>query len=455
MKLAVIGGGGVRSLMLAKSLAQNARELHFDEIVFMDNNPRKLEVYGALSREVARRIEPDLRFTLTQDPVQAVSDADYVITTIRVGEDDKRIDDERIALAHNVLGQETTGAAGLSFAMRSVPALARYCELIKRYAKPGAKVFNFTNPAGVVSQTLRDMGYDFAYGICDAPTGMLRSFAHLYGVDPETVTATCYGLNHLSFFDSIRFSGREMLPTLMDDERIYTQTDMRFFSPELTHKMGCILNEYLYYFFYREKAVQNILDAGVTRGEVIRDVNRHMTAELEKLEAARDFDACIRTYNKWQGTRSNQYMKNESGVSRPDPFCFDLTSRDDGGYAGVALRFIRAQQTGKPTEMIFCVPNAGAIPGLLDTDVVEISCTVRPDGTYTPHRIEHPAEVPMELIRRVKLYERYASRAIRNRSRDDAITSLMVHPLVNSYSLAETLVDEYLKSNRDYIEEWS
>ena len=165
MKLAVIGGGGVRSLMLAKSLAQNARELHFDEIVFMDNNPRKLEVYGALSREVARRIEPDLRFTLTQDPVQAVSDADYVITTIRVGEDDKRIDDERIALAHNVLGQETTGAAGLSFAMRSVPALARYCELIKRYAKPGAKVFNFTNPAGVVSQTLRDMGYDFALSL--------------------------------------------------------------------------------------------------------------------------------------------------------------------------------------------------------------------------------------------------------------------------------------------------
>ena len=60
----------------------------------------------------------------------------------------------------------------------------------------------------------------------------------------------------------------------------------------------------------------------------------------------------------------------------------------------------------------------------------------------------------MELIRRVKLYERYASRAIRNRSRDDAVTCLMVHPLVNSYSLAEELVDEYLKSNRDYIEEW-
>lgn len=170
--------------------------------------------------------------------MEAVRDADYIITTIRAGEDQKRVDDERIALARNVLGQETTGAAGFSFAMRSVPALAKYCELIRKYAKPGAKVFNFTNPAGVVSQTLRDMGYDFTYGICDAPTGMLRGFAHLYGVDPDSVTASCYGLNHLSFFDSIRFSGREMLPTLMDDPRVYVETDMRFFTPALAKKMG-------------------------------------------------------------------------------------------------------------------------------------------------------------------------------------------------------------------------
>lgn len=454
IKLTVIGGGGVRSMMLAKSLAQSARELSIGQIVFMDNNRQKLDIYGALARQVALRIEPSLDFTLTTDPIEAVRDADYVITTIRAGEDQKRVDDERIALARNVLGQETTGAAGFSFAMRSVPALARYCELIRQYAKPGAKVFNFTNPAGVVSQTLRDMGYDFTYGICDAPTGMLRGFAHLYGVDPEDVTASCYGLNHLSFFDSIRFSGREMLPVLMEDPRVYTETDMRFFTPELAKKMGCIPNEYLYYFFYREKAVANILSAGVTRGEVIRDVNIHMTEELSKLDPEKDFDECIRTYVKWHGKRSAMYMKNETGVRRPDPFTFDLTSRDDGGYAGVALRFIRAQQTGKPVEMIFCVPNNGAIPGLLDTDVVEISCTVHPDGTYTPHPVEHPAEIPMELIRRVKLYERYASRAIRNRSRDDAVTCLMVHPLVNSYSLAEELVDEYLKSNRDYIEEW-
>lgn len=437
------------------SLAQNAKEYNITHIVFMDNNVQKLNIFGALAREVAIRIMPSLDFTLTTNPVEAIQSADYIITTIRAGEDDMRIRDERIALAHNVLGQETTGAAGFSFAMRSVPALAEYCELVRKYANPNAKVFNFTNPAGVVSQTLRDMGYDFTFGICDAPTGMLRSFAHLYGIAPETVTATCYGLNHLSFFNSIQFSGKEMLPTLINDDRIYATTDMRFFSKELTKKMGCILNEYLYYFFYREKAVQNILDAHVTRGEVIRDVNKHMIEELSHLDPVKDFDKCLEVYVKWQGQRSAMYMKNETGIRRPDPFTFDLTSHDDGGYAGVALKYIKAQQTGKPVEMIFCVPNNGAIPGLLDSDVVEISCTIQPDGTYLPHAIQNPGEIPMEIIRRVKLYERYASRAIRNRSRDDAITCLMVHPLVNSYSLAETLVDEYLKLNQEYIKEWS
>ncbi len=442
-------------MMLAKSLAQNAEELSIDEVVFMDNNEQKLNIYGELARQVALRIYPGWKFSLTTDAVEAVRDADYIITTIRVGEDDKRIDDEKIALAKGVLGQETTGAAGFSFAMRSVPALAEYCELIRKYARPQAKVFNFTNPAGVVSQTLRDMGYDFTYGICDAPTGMLRGFAKLYGVEPEKVTATCYGLNHLSFFESVKMEGKEMLPVLLDDDRVYTETDMRFFSKELAHKFGCALNEYLYYFFYPEKAVQNILEAGVTRGEVIRDVNRHMTEELSRLDPGKDFDACIETYVKWHGKRSAMYMKNETKVCRPEPFTFDLFSRDDGGYAGVALQFIRAQQTGKPTEMIFCVPNNGAIPGLLDTDVVEISCTVQPDGSYTPHRIREPKELPIEIIRRVKLYERYASKAIRTCSRDDAVTCLMVHPLVNSYSLAEELVDEYLASNREYIGRWN
>ena len=127
MKLTVIGGGGVRSMFLAKSIAQRAEELHIDELVFMDNDPEKLRIYGGLAAHVARMLCPTMKFTLTSSAEEAVTDADYVITTIRVGGDATRVRDERLALDLGILGQETTGAAGVSFAMRSIPALAEYC----------------------------------------------------------------------------------------------------------------------------------------------------------------------------------------------------------------------------------------------------------------------------------------------------------------------------------------
>lgn len=455
MKISVIGGGGVRSMFLAKSLAQSSEELGFDEIVFMDNDEKKLNIYGRMAVQVVKRLKTDLNFRLTSDPVEAVKDADYIITTIRVGQDDMRIRDERAALAKGLLGQETTGAAGFSFAMRSVPALAKYCELAKEYASKNVKIFNFTNPAGVVSQTLRDMGYDFTFGICDAPSSLLHSFAKMYGQPQDAVTGDCYGLNHLSFFKSVRLKGREIMGELLQDDRLYTDTDMRFFKKDLVGHMGCILNEYLYYFYYREQAIKNILDARITRGEVIRDVNRHMMEELSSMDIEKDFENCLQIFDTWYGKRENAYMANETGIKRAKaPYHFDMYAEEAGGYAGVALNYIRAELSGQEREMILCVPNQGAIPGLLDTDVVEITCTIK-DGNYIPHKISEPDPMPMELIRQVKAYERLASEALRIKSISRAIDCLMVHPLVNSYSLARELVEEYVESNHEYTEGWS
>ena len=453
MKLAVIGGGGVRSMFLAKSIAQKAAELHMDELVFMDNNEKKLNIYGKMAKVVAQKLNADLRFTLTTDAIEAITGADYVITTIRVGEDDMRVKDERIALSMGVLGQETTGAAGLSFAMRSVDALSDYCEMVKRYAKPGCKVFNFTNPAGVVSQTLRDMGYDFTYGICDAPSGMLRTFEKLYGAPEGSAKGEVYGLNHLSYFQSVTMNGREVLQELIENDRAYTETDLRYFEKSLLRERGAILNEYLYYFYYREKAVANILAAPQTRGEQIAEINKKMTAELEQLDVEKEFDKALAIFEHWYGERENNYMAAESGVKRQTKWSFDIFDQDDGGYAGVALNFIKIAQSGGVDSMILCVPNGGAINGLRDSDVVEITCDIK-DGEANPHVFGDVDEQNLELIRRVKIYERLSSEAIRTKSRTKAIEALTLHPLVASYSLATALVDAYLEHNKDYIGAW-
>lgn len=453
MKITVIGGGGVRSMFLAKSIAQKAEKLRIDELCFMDNNKEKLRIYGGMASHVANLLCPKMKFTLTTDSIEAVKDADYVITTIRVGEDEMRAKDERIALNHGVLGQETTGASGLSFAMRSVPALAEYCELIKKISKPNVKVFNFTNPAGVVSQTLRDMGYDFTYGICDAPSGMLRTFALMYGESPDDITGECYGLNHLSYFKSIKLKGREIMTELIENDEAYKKSDMRYFEKELLRDRGCVLNEYLYYFYYREKAVENILKAGQTRGEQIRDINKSMTTELSQMDIENDFENCLKIFNKWYGMREGSYMASETGEKRTQPWHFDIYEEDDGGYAGVALKFIEIAQSGTKGTMIMCIPNNGSIDGLRNDDVVEITCDVDKTGC-TPHRIGKADEQNLELIRRVKNYERLSSKAIRERSRSAAIQALTLHPLVNSYSIAVKLVDEFIEHNKNYCGGW-
>ena len=453
MKLTVIGGGGVRSMFLAKSIAQRAADLHITELVFMDTDADKLRIYGGMASHVSHMLNADLHFRLTTDAVDAVRDADYIITTIRVGGDHTRVRDERIALGHGVLGQETTGAAGLSFAMRSVPALAAYCELIQKHAKPSVKVFNFTNPAGVVSQALRDMGYDFTYGICDAPSGMLHQFADLYGESADHIVGECYGLNHLSFFRSILINGREIMPELIERDDAYAETDMRFFEKGLLQHMGCVLNEYLYYFFYREQSVENILKAGVTRGEVIEDINRQMTEELSHMDIENDFASCLACYEKWYGRREDAYMANETGIKRNKPWSFDVFAPDAGGYAGVALKFIELVESGTTGSMILCAPNNGAIPTLEDDDIIEITCDISREGAV-PHKVEHPDPRALELIRRVKAYERLAAKAIVNRDKAAAVDCLLLHPLVNSYSLATRLFDEYLELNAPYITGW-
>lgn len=453
MKITVIGGGGVRSMFLAKSIAQKAEKLRIDELCFMDNNKEKLRIYGGMASHVANLLCPKMKFMLTTDSIEAVKDADYVITTIRVGEDEMRAKDERIALNHGVIGQETTGASGLSFAMRSVPALAEYCELIKKFSKPNVKVFNFTNPAGVVSQTLRDMGYDFTYGICDAPSGMLRTFALMYGESPNDITGECYGLNHLSYFKSIKLKGREIMPELIENDEAYKKSDMRYFEKELLRDRGCVLNEYLYYFYYREKAVENILKADQTRGEQIRDINKSMTTELSQMNIENDFENCLKIFNKWYGMREGSYMASETGEKRTQPWHFDIYEEDDGGYAGVALKFIEIAQSGTKGTMIMCIPNDGSIDGLRNDDVVEITCDVDKNGC-TPHRIGKADDQNLELIRRVKNYERLSSKAIRERSRSAAIQALTLHPLVNSYSIAVKLVDEFIEHNKNYCGGW-
>src|SRR5919109_3359385 len=151
MKLTLIGGGGVRAPLFVAAALRRAERVGLEELCLMDVDAEKLAIFGGLCRAVALRAGSRVRITITTDPRAALEGAKHVVTTIRVGFEQGRVLDERIALKHGVLGQETTGPGGFAMALRSIPALLGYAALAEEVS-PGAWLYNFTNPAGLVTQ---------------------------------------------------------------------------------------------------------------------------------------------------------------------------------------------------------------------------------------------------------------------------------------------------------------
>lgn len=444
MKLTVIGGAGVRTVIFINGLLERYRKLNIDEVVLYDIDQAKLEVIGKLCRHVVARKNEALKVLVAADAAEALTGADYVVTTLRVGGDHSRVTDEAIALEHGVIGQETTGVGGFSMAVRTIPVLLEYCELIRKHA-PNAWIFNFTNPSGLVTQALRSAGYDRIIGICDAPSSTKFRMANYLNVAEKDLYVEFFGLNHLSWISSVKAGDEELLDKLLADDIFLKEIhEFSMFDPEVLRSIGFLPNEYLYYYYHREKALANILKAGdQTRGRSIEAINKQMMAELQDMDIDADPEGALQTFLYYMQVRENSYMSVESGTERRPLLEKGALEVPDGiGYAGVMLDCIEGMQSDEGRYLVLSVENQGSMPGFADEDVVEMTCLVNKEGIW-PVKVDQIPEHCYLLMRLIKMYEKKTVEAIRNNSKETAIQALMLHPLVNSYSLAKELVNKY------------
>ncbi len=463
MKLTLVGGGGVRSPLFVASVLRWLGRVKVDELWLMDIDAHKLGLFGGLCREVVRRAGNPFRIVATTDARAALANADHVVTTIRVGYEHGRALDERIALSHGVLGQETTGPGGFAMALRSIPALLSYAALLQEVS-PNAWMYNFTNPAGLVTQALREAGYERTIGICDGANGGQGAAAWYMGVPYDAIRAEVFGLNHLSWCRAAWLNGENILPKALADDR-FIKAMQGPFDPALVRQAGMHLNEYLYYYHYAEKAVAAISSESKTRGEEIEELNKRLIQQLESIGVERNPEKALRTFFGYEKRRGSTYMHYAYGgptieevekqsSAQKDDFDADIPAEAGEGYAGVALSIIEAMQSEKTLYTALNITNQGAIDGMADDDVVEVSAKVE-NGIVKPLLIGQIPSYQLNLMKTVKLYERMTVQAIRERSRKLAIQALMVHPLVLSYSRAAPLVDAYLDAHKEFIGKWS
>src|SRR5215469_16582195 len=306
-KLAIIGGGGVRTPLLIYGLAHAERHLGAAELTLYDHDAVRTETIARIGREVVRRMGASLQIRTCSRLEEAADGADFVLSSIRVGGMAARARDERIAIEHGLAGQETTGPAGAAMALRTLPVTLDHARVIERVS-PRAWFINFTNPAGLITQALAQNTTLKVIGICDTPSELFHKIAAAIGAPAADVVCDYAGLNHLGWVRRVHLRGEELTERLLEDTTFLRSLyPTGLFDPALIRALRLIPTEYLFFYYSQRKAYRNQLSAGASRGEELQSMNHGL---FERLGAQTDSEA-LATYTGYLQQRNASYMKLE------------------------------------------------------------------------------------------------------------------------------------------------
>src|SRR6201996_6374717 len=433
----ILGGGGFRVPLICRELA--ASGLAIGEVVLYDVVPERLDVISAVLAA------DGLPLRTTTDLDTALRGADVIFAALRVGGLDGRVADERSALDAGVIGQETVGAGGMSYAARAVPVVDAIARRMAELA-PRAWVISMTNPAGIVTEVMAATLGPRVIGVCDSPMGLVRRACAAAGVDPGTrlaqvpagVEVDYLGLNHLGWLRALRVDGTDRLPGLLADPDALKRTEEgQLFGADLLQALGAIPNEYLYWYYARSEALRDVLAAGRTRAE-------HVRAEQQRFFAAATADPgrAAALWAEANDERNRSYFAELRSGER------DAADVEAGGYEAIAIG-LAAALTGvmgpAPARLILNVRNGGTVPALAPDAVIETLCRVDSDGAV-PLPAAPPSDHELGLMSTVKSCERAIISAALAGSAADALRAFALHPLVGSLEAARTLAAAALKS---------
>jgi 6-phospho-beta-glucosidase len=437
VRLTILGGGGFRVPLVHRALLADHRAGRVTDVVLHDVAAERLAAVRRVLAEQADGVADPPRVTATTDLDEAVGGADFVFSAIRVGGMAGRAADERIALAEGVVGQETVGAGGVSYALRTLPVAIHVARRVAALA-PDAWVVNFTNPAGAVTEAMAAHLGDRVIGICDSPVGLGRRVARALGLDPAGVRLDYAGLNHLGWLRGVYAGGVDHLPRLLDDPAALASFEEgRVFGAEWLRALGAVPNEYLHYYYFTREAVAAAGSAGPTRGAFLEAQQERFYAA-----AASGPGSALAAWAEARLERERTYgaeSRAASGAGGRDPG--DL---EGGGYEHVALALMRAIAHDERTTLILNVRNRATL-GILDAGaVVEVPCAVDAAGAR-PLPADPLPEHAAGLVCAVKAVERAAIEAAVTGSRAAALKAIALHPLVDSVTVARRLLDAYVR----------
>lgn len=422
-KIALVGAG---SVVFARRFLQDVvgtPSLADSDIALMDVSEDRLDLIGAYARRLVSDMGTSATVDTTTDRLRALEGADYVITTIRVG-DDLAID-QGIPLEYGLDQSvaDTIGPGGVFKALRTVPALLDICEDMER-ACPNALLLQYTNPMAMACWAIAEATDIQAVGLCHSVQNTTAQLAGYIGAPPESVSAWVAGINHMAWFLRFERDGEDAYPDLwdalennetfaLDPVRFEVMRHFGFFVSESTRHMS----EYVPYFRTKAERMERFgLNA--------------ISTDLSRLEMRNDaYFAAMRDEVAGQT---------------------QLRAEPSDEYASTIMNSI---ETGEPSTINGNVPNFGLISSLAEGACVEVPCLVDDLGLHPMAVGELPPHLAA-LCRSNMAVQELAVRAVLEGSRDAAKHAVMLDPLTSatlSLDEIDSMFDEMWAAHGDQL----
>ena len=366
MKIAFIGAGsiGFTRRLLADILT--VPELRHAEIAFTDINAHNLDMVTQLCQRDIEANGLDIKIHATLNRREAFKDAKYVVNCVRIGMLEAFTKDVEIPLKYGVdqcVG-DTLCAGGIMYAQRDIAFLEGLCRDINEVCLPGCLLLNYSNPCAMVTWYCLKYGHVNAVGLCHGVQGGHRLIARVLGYKPEEIDIICAGINHMTWYISVKHNGEELndrlLAALMADPEIAKTEKVRidmmkrfgYFSTESNGH----LSEYVPWYRKHTDKIKDWIDLGVW-------INGETGGYLRVCTEGRN----------WFETDFPNWLKEP-----PMKFVPEERSSEHGSY------IIESLETGRVYRGHFNVMNQGCITNLPYECVVEVPGFVDTHGINIP-----------------------------------------------------------------------
>lgn len=427
IKIVTIGGGSSYTPELVEGFIKRHKELPVKELWLVDieEGKHKLEIVGNLAKRMVKKAGVDMEVNLTLDRREALKDADFVTTQLRVGLLDARIKDERIPLSHGVIGQETNGAGGLFKALRTVPVVLDIIKDIEELC-PNAWLVNFTNPTGVISEAVfKYTNFRRYIGLCNVPIGVKNGMADILEVEKDRIEMDFAGLNHMVYALNVRLDGKDITKEAIEKFVTSSLTMQNIkdipLNADFVRALGVIPCPYHKYYYKHKEMLEEELEGfkdGKTRGETVKALE----------------DDLFELY------------KDENLAVKPP----QLEKRGGAYYSDAACNLINSIYNDKKDIQVVNTLNNGAIRDFREDSAAEMSCVITKEGPK-PLSVGYLPVAVSGLVTEIKSFEILAAKAAVEGDYNAALQALCINPLIPSDDLAKTILDEMMEAHKEYL----